>query len=1004
MKKNYIKLFSVFALIAFETHGQENVKYNSEKEFQRTLRLEKGLSREKAIEEMGKKYGLDKNNQFEVKTETSDFSGFTHQRHQQFYKGLKVEFGTIITHSKNGLVENVNAELYNAKNLDLNPKLSVAKALDYALQYKQAQKYLWEDQEKSKVMDYSKPKGELVIFPNVKTGELRLAYKFDVYALQPVSRDEMYIDANTGVLLYSNPLIKHATNKPITKNEIEETGKKVENIILNNTSNFLLTGTAATRYNGTKNIETTFDVGSGKYILLDNTRGNGIVTYNSGKTDTYPSTNFTDSDNIWNDGNYTSGSSTKDNAALDAHWGAMVTYDFWKNIFNRNSYDDNGAQIKSYVHFDDEPTPPNRGMDNAYWDGSVMSYGDGYSYFNGPLTSVDVCGHEIGHAVCTYTSNLAYQHQSGALNEGFSDIWGTCIEQYAKNGNLNAPVDTASPGTAAVWKMGEDITTSGYLRSMSYPRSKSQPDTFKGTYYVTTADDGTCTPKGGPTGNDNCGVHTNSGVLNHWFYIVTAGKSGTNDAPSPYAYNVTGIGMTKSSQIAYYAERDYLTPNSTFMDARNATIAVASSLYCATSPEVMAVTNAWYAVNVGGAFVAPTNDVALKSLTGGNANVSCGATYSPSIVIENGGTANLTAVTITYNIDGGANSTINWTGNLANCSQAVQNIPVSGLTRGYHVLNVNTTTSGDGVSTNNTKSLVILVNDSGAVNTVNNFNAASDVLVSVDSTGKSNTVWERGPINKTLLTSTATGNSPGYATKLTGNYPDKTTSYLVSQCYNLSSVSNPIVSFDMAFDLESNWDIIYFEYSTNNGTNWNVLGTMSDPNWYNSNRMPDPSNTNEACLNCIGKQWTGYYATAPTDGNGMNGNKRTYSHSLSSLSSPSNAIFRFTFVSDDAANAEGVFIDNFVIQGTLGNAQNSFDEFKVYPNPSNGSFNLVLSSSEKVNVEVFDLRGLLVFKKSFDSNGVSFNRQIDLNNLSSGVYILNVESAGKKEARRIIKE
>lgn len=996
MKKKYFLCLSAVVLVSFGIRAQDNRIYNPKETYQRSMRLETPSSRESVLKQFGKAYGLDAKNTFKLQSETSDFSGLSHQKHQQFYKGLKVEFGTVITHARNGNVEMVNGELYNPQNLNLTPKLSKEEAFAIAEKSVEAKKYLWEDFTASQAMDYQKPKGELLIFPLVKTAEVRLAYKYDIYAVEPISRMEIYVDAHSGEILYQNPVIKHA-NRIISNEEIKNNAKKVEEAVL---GSLFATGTAATRYSGTRNIETSYDTSLSKHVLLDATRGDGIVTYNSNYAPSYNLIHFTDTDNVWNDGNYASTSSTKDNAALDAHWGAMKTYDFFKDIFNRNSYDDKGAQIKSFVHYDDSTTPPNRGYDNAFWNGSVMTYGDGYTVFKGPLTSVDVCGHEIGHAVCTYTANLAYQNQSGALNEGFSDIWGACIEQYAKFGNLNAPADTASPGTAAVWKIGEEITSAaygGYLRSISYPKSASQPDTFLGANYITTADDGACTPT---KANDWCGVHTNSGVLNHWFYIVTAGKSGTNDAPVPDTYNVTGIGMTKSSQIAYLAERDYLTPNATFMDARNAMIAVASALYCATSPEVKAVTDAWYAVNVGDAFTSPTIDVALKAISGGNADVSCNAVFSPTIVIENGGTSPLTAVTISYNVDGGANTTINWTGNLSNCSQVVQNIPVSGLTRGIHTLNVSTTSTSDANALNDSKSVVLVVNDNGTIGTVNTFETPADVLVAIDSNGKSNTVWERGAINKTKITAAVTGNSSGYATKLVGDYPNKTTSYLVSQCYNLATVSNPTVSFDMAFDLESNWDLMYFEYSTDSGATWKVLGTMNDPNWYNSSRLPD----GDDCFNCIGKQWTGYYATAPTGGNGMNGEKRKYTHSLTELGAPSNAIFRFTFVSDDAEGGNGVFIDNFVIQGTLSQKENAFEKFAVYPNPSNGTFNVVLSSSDEVTIKVFDLRGRSVYNQVFADQGPIFNKEINLNALGAGVYILNVESDGKREAKRIIVE
>ncbi|MEO8516127.1 MAG: M4 family metallopeptidase [Flavobacterium sp.] len=1009
MKKNYYLSLSLVALLSSGVFAQDNKGENPSDPHQKTLQIENAASKETAIDQFSKLYNLDKrNNTFEAKKENADISGMIHQRNQQYYKGIKVEFGTAITHARNGAVVSVNGELYNPGELNTTPSLSAENCFARAISYMPSNsKFVWEDKAEAAAMEYSKPTGELVILPILRTGEIKLAYKFDIFSSTPIAREEIFVDANSGALLYRNPIIKHA-DRLVSKAENDKVAKHVEKIVTGSkavdaSKAFFATGSAATRYSGVQNIETTLDVGISKYVLNDMTRGNGIMTYNSANTNsTAANTNFTDTDNNWNDGNYTAASSTRDNAALDAHWGAMKTYDFWKNTFNRNSFDDNGAQIKNYVHFNQTNNGAS-GWDNAQWTGTIMRYGDGNSF--DVLTAVDVIGHEIGHAVCQYTAGLAYQNQSGAMNEGYSDIWGACIEQYAKFGNLNAGQDTASPGTLAVWKIGEQLSGSP-LRSMSYPTTRGNADTFLGTNYADTQDDagasGSVCNTPGQNTNDWCGVHNNSGVLNHWFYILTAGKAGTNNASAanggPDVYNVAGIGMTKSSQIAYYTERDYLTANAKFSDARNGSIAVASSLYCATSPEVQAVTKAWYAVNVGADYVGLANDVSIKSILGGNSSVACGSAYNPSIIIENAGTANISAATITYNVDGGANSTINWTGSLTNCSTTPQAIPVSGLTRGFHTLNVTTTTAGDGNATNNTKSLGIVVNDSGTVNVINTFTAATDVLVSIDVNGKTNTLWERGTVNKTPLTSAATGNSAGYATKLVGNYPDKTTSYLVSQCYNLSNITSPTVNFDMAFDLESNWDIIYFEYSTDSGATWNVLGTSADANWYNSPRLPDGTD----CFNCIGKQWTGLYATAPASGTGVNGNKRNYSHTLNTLGSPANAIFRFTFISDDGSNNTGVFIDNFVIQGTLSTAENQFENFGVYPNPSNGVFNVVLSTSEKVNVSLYDLRGRSIYNNSFANTGSVFSKELNFSTLSSGIYILNVESAGKKASRRII--
>lgn len=991
MKKKYFLALSLSFCLVASLSAQDNPKMNEETAYQKSLTLNSPSSREYAIAQFGKLYKLDKGYTYQTIRTTSDVTGMSHERIQQFYKGIKVEFGTLITHSREDKVLSVNGELYNASTTNLTPSISAEVGLQKAIASIGAKDYLWDDAEQAALMEYQKPAGELVLFPIVKTGVVRLAYRYDIYATSPISRDDVYVDAISGEILFKNAIIKHA-NSLISKSQIEAYSKKVEEITVGSKS-VLLSASADTRYYGNRTLETSFDAGLNKYVLNDLTRGNGIVTYNSANTNTMPSTHFQDNDNNWTAAEFNN--TAKDNAALDAHWGAMKTYDFWKNIFNRNSFDDNNTLLRSYVHYN--PTSGSAtGWFNAQWTGSVMRYGDGSG---SPLSALDVVGHEIGHAICQYTANLAYQNQSGAMNEGFSDIWGACIEQYTLNGDLNAPQDTASPGTAAVWKIGEKLAASP-LRSMSYPTTRGNADTFKGTNYTTTADDGTCTPG---SGNDNCGVHNNSGVFNHWFYILTAGKAGTNNAPLPQrdTYNVTGIGMAKSSQIAYYAERDYMTPNSTFVDARNATLAVANSMYCSSSPEVIAVTNAWFAVNVGNAYVGQTNDVTLKNIIG-SSSIACGAPYSASILFENAGSASISSVSISYNIDGGTNTNQTWNGTLANCSSINYPISVSGLTRGTHTLNVTTTITNDGNATNNTKSVLLTVNDNGTVNVVNTFNSATDVLVSIDKYGNTNSVWERGTSGKTKLSNTIAG-SQVYATKLTTNYPDKTTSYLVSQCYDLTNVANPTVSFDMAFDLESNWDIIYFEYSTNNGSSWNVLGTSADANWYNSSRMPDGSD----CFNCIGKQWTGDYATAPAGGNGVNGNKRNYSHTLAPFgfggATPASSImFRFTFVSDDAVNQEGVIVDNFLVQGTLSRVENNFETFNVWPNPSNGNVNIQLNTSDKVNITLFDIRGRKVFNQVYNATGTMFTQEVNFNSLEKGIYLLNVESEGKKATKKLI--
>jgi len=136
--------------------------------------------------------------------------------------------------------------------------------------------------------------------------------------------------------------------------------------------------------------------------------------------------------------------------------------------------------------------------------------------------------------------------------------------------------------------MGEDLgKTSGKdlaIRSMSNPNEFKNPDTYKGDYWYTSS-------------GDHGGVHTNSGVLNHWFYLLSVGGSGTNDLG--WNYSVTGIGIEKAAKITYRNETVYLTSSSKYEDAKNGAIQAAVDLYGDGSAEVKATKDAWYAVGLG---------------------------------------------------------------------------------------------------------------------------------------------------------------------------------------------------------------------------------------------------------------------------------------------------------------------------------------------------------------------------------------------------------------------
>lgn len=492
---------------------------------------------------------------FRLESEENDDLGFRHAKYRQYFKGIKVEHGSYISHERGGMIETLSGD-YKKGNGGHKAKADLKEndALDIAKGATGGSEFMWETEDAEFYYEKHKgkhqPKAELVWIEDLRTGgdrtTLKLAYKFDIYVTAPThSRNFVYVDANDGQVLHVQPRIYHA-NAPAT---------------------------FATRYSGTQSATT--DSFNGSYRLYNRTSTNSIVqTLNMRKGTRYNrAVNFTDANNQWTE----YANANKDNAALDAHLGANNTFNYFKNVHNRNSYNNAGATLTSYVHYSNNYV-------NAFWNGSVMTYGDGDGTNFDPLTSQDVCSHELGHAICEYSANLVYQRESGALNEALSDIWGACVEQYYFP-------------TKSTWLMGEDFDKNAGnglgFRNMSNPNQFSDPDTYGGTYWQNP----NC---GTPTSsNDYCGVHTNSGVLNYWFYLLVTGGSGTNDIGN--SYNVIGIGFTDAAKITYRMETVYMTSSTNYAGARTGAIQAATDLFGASSQQVRSVTNAFYAVGVGAA-------------------------------------------------------------------------------------------------------------------------------------------------------------------------------------------------------------------------------------------------------------------------------------------------------------------------------------------------------------------------------------------------------------------
>ena len=376
-----------------------------------------------------------------AKTEV-DQLGYTHTRYDVMLNNARVNNTQIVVHSQNGKVVSVNGDAFTLKTPANTATISKEKALANALQKVGAKKYKWENKAEEAHMrkalnkpDFSyAPKGELIL--HTKGDNVYYAYKFTIYAEEPLYRANVIVDAASGVILAEENLICTVD----------------------------VPATATTKYSGVKSF-TTDMVSAGNYRLRESGRGGGIQTLNLNNGTNYgAATDFTNTTTSWT----TTGI---DQAATDAHWGAEMTWDYYMLNHGRNSVDGAGYNLLSYVHY-------STSYNNAFWDGTRMTYGDGSGSYT-IFTGLDVCGHEITHGVTSNSSNLTYSNESGALNESYSDIFGNSIENYARPSQWS-------------WKLGEDITVSGNgLRNMSNPNLFSNPDTYLGTYWYTgTGDNG----------------------------------------------------------------------------------------------------------------------------------------------------------------------------------------------------------------------------------------------------------------------------------------------------------------------------------------------------------------------------------------------------------------------------------------------------------------------------------------------------------------------------------
>ncbi len=459
-----------------------------------------------------------------------DELGFAHFKYQQLYAGHPVETAVYSAHVKNGQIVTLSGDRVSLADVSITARLSGEAALQSALAHVGAETYAWQLGTFAAVSSLGalneSPTGELVYFRN-GDGDFELTYKFDIFALAPMSRAYIYVDANTG--------------------EIQGSVDRIHEI------DTAASGTSL--YNG--DVEFTADEDAGEFRLRQAIDGVETYDMNSGY-DYMNAVDFISDTNEFIEPDV--------HVGVQAHWGTEQVFEYYFTQHSRNSFDNLGTTLVSFVSF-------GQNYSNAFWNGSFMTYGDGDGITFNPLVSLDIVGHELTHGVTEFSAGLVYSYESGALNESFSDIFGKAVENFATGSNN--------------WLIGDDIGVggSGAIRNMEDPNQFNDPDTYLGDFWWTNP-------------GDNGGVHTNSGVQNKWFQLLTDGGSGVNDNGD--AYSVAGIGIDDAADIAYRNLIVYLTPDSQFVDARLGAIQAAIDLFGEDSPQQQAVEEAWDAVGVYG--------------------------------------------------------------------------------------------------------------------------------------------------------------------------------------------------------------------------------------------------------------------------------------------------------------------------------------------------------------------------------------------------------------------
>jgi len=471
---------------------------------------------------------LNPTDELKIESENIDELGISHIKAQQYLKGIKVYGGQTSLHL-NATKEIMTGHIQTVDTtISIVPELSKSNVLNIVLtDLKSKRKARELSAEEKKILNYESPEISLLIYENRLAFEIKIRPNF-------IDDWRYYVDAKNGQILLSY----NNTNNdgPATATGYDLNG------VSQNINTLLISGT--------------YYLINASESMFNTTTGNGIIKTFDAKNSSFENftgTPITSANNVW--------SST---IAISAHSNAKKAYQYFKNTFGRNSIDGKGGNIVSLINVTDENSKP---LDNAFWNGAMMLYGNGNTNFKPLAGGLDVAAHEMGHGVISNTANLIYQGQSGAINESFADIFGAMVDRND-------------------WLIGEDIVKlsafpSGALRSISDPHNGGTSLSSKGWQPKHMTEFVSGVVLNNYPDRDNEGVHINSGICNYVYYLFA-----------------TAVTKEKAEQVYYRALVNYLQSNSQFIDLRLAVIQSAKDLYGETSVEVSKAKQAFDTVGI----------------------------------------------------------------------------------------------------------------------------------------------------------------------------------------------------------------------------------------------------------------------------------------------------------------------------------------------------------------------------------------------------------------------